>query len=160
MTPEEGPARASPARVIKAKVRPPVTEGWVERARPEAVLADALEARRVVVVSATAGSGKTTLVAAVTERLQRPSAWLTLDWTDTAPGRLVTYLEEALNLAVPRIRGGSARRRAQPHGNSSTSSGVGPARGTQALDREPRGGRERRGLEPATSGVTEPGSPG
>lgn len=92
-------------RVIRAKVRPPATEGWLERVRPETLLADALESRRVVVVSATAGSGKTTLVAAVTQRLERPVAWLTLDWTDTAPGRLVTYQEEALSVAVPRARG-------------------------------------------------------
>ena len=102
---DEAASQASPARVIRAKIRPPLTEGWVARARPEALLAGALESRRVVVVSATAGSGKTTLVEAVTHRLERPVAWLTLDWTDTAPGRLVTYLEEALSMAVPRVRG-------------------------------------------------------
>ena len=77
----------------------------MERPRPEGLLADALESRRVVVVSATAGAGKTTLVAAVAERLGRPVAWLTLDWTDTAPGRLVTYVEAALANVVPRAEG-------------------------------------------------------
>ena len=77
----------------------------MERARPEAVLADALQFRRVVLVSATAGAGKTTLVLAVTRRLDRPVAWLTLDWTDTAPGRLVTYVESALAAVVPRAAG-------------------------------------------------------
>ena len=99
---------ASPAltaRVIRAKVIPPLSGGWVKRARPEALLAEAVESRRVVVVSATAGSGKTTLVAAAMQRLSRPVAWLTLDWTDTAPGRLVTYLEAALGMVVPRVQG-------------------------------------------------------
>jgi len=91
--------------VIKAKITPPLSGGWVERARPEALLAEAVESRRVVVVSATAGSGKTTLVSAAIQRLGRPVAWLTLDWTDTAPGRLVTYLEAAVGIAVPRAEG-------------------------------------------------------
>jgi DNA-binding SARP family transcriptional activator len=43
------------------------------------------------------------LVAAVAQRLDRPVAWLTLDWTDVAPGRLVTYLEAALAVVVPRL---------------------------------------------------------
>ena len=111
-------------RVIRAKVRPPATEGWLERVRPETLLADALESRRVVVVSATAGSGKTTLVAAVTQRLERPVAWLTLDWTDTAPGRLVTYQEEALGVAVPRARGVA---RGCPHRADPASRGRRPA---------------------------------
>jgi DNA-binding SARP family transcriptional activator len=94
----------SAARVIRAKVRPPATE-WVERPRPESLLRAALESRRVVVVSAAAGAGKTTLVTAVARRLDRPVAWLTLDWTDRAPGRLVTYLEAALAAVAPRARG-------------------------------------------------------
>src|ERR1700752_5025333 len=102
---EEAVSLAPADWVIKAKINPPLSGGWVERARPEALLAGAVEARRVVVVSATAGSGKTTLIAAVTQRLGRPGAWLTLDRTDTAPGRLVTYIEAALELAVPRVRG-------------------------------------------------------
>ena len=54
--------------LIKAKVRPPVSDGWVERARPEALLTEALESRRVVVISATAGAGKTTLLDALAQR--------------------------------------------------------------------------------------------
>jgi DNA-binding SARP family transcriptional activator len=96
---------APAARVIKAKISPSLTGGWVTRARPEALLAEAVESRRVVVIAATAGSGKTTLVAATMQRIDRPVAWLTLDWTDAAPGRLVTYLEAALAVAVPRAEG-------------------------------------------------------
>jgi ATP/maltotriose-dependent transcriptional regulator MalT len=105
MTAAEQASLAPSGRVIRAKIRPPFAEGWIERPRPEALLAEAIESRRVVVVSATAGAGKTTLVAAVAPRLGRPTAWLTLDWTDTAPGRLVTYLEAALAVVTPRASG-------------------------------------------------------
>lgn len=104
MTPDVAASPAPAGRVIRPKVRPPVVE-WVRRARPEAVLAEALESRRVVVIAATAGAGKTTLAAAVAQRLERPVAWLTLDWTDAAPGRLVAYLEAALSVVVPRVAG-------------------------------------------------------
>ena len=96
---------AGACRVIRAKVKPAVSGGWVERARPEAVLTEAVESRRVVVLSAMAGSGKTTLVAAAARRLERPVAWLTVDCTDDAPGRLVTYLEAALAVVVPGVQG-------------------------------------------------------
>jgi DNA-binding SARP family transcriptional activator len=105
MAAAEQASLAPSGRVITAKIRPPFAEGWVERPRPEALLSKAVESRRVVVVSATAGAGKTTLVAAVAQRVGRPAAWLTLDWTDTAPGRLVTYLEAALAVVVPRASG-------------------------------------------------------
>jgi ATP/maltotriose-dependent transcriptional regulator MalT len=37
--------------------------------------------------------------------IERPVAWLTLDATDAAPGRLVTYLEAALTRCAPQVRG-------------------------------------------------------
>jgi len=64
MTINETTSTIPVTRVIRAKIRPPATGEWLERVRPETLLADALESRRVAVVSATAGSGKTTLVAA------------------------------------------------------------------------------------------------
>jgi ATP/maltotriose-dependent transcriptional regulator MalT len=51
-----------------------------------------------------AGAGKTTAVAAAVRTLTRPAAWLTLDWTDAAPGRLVRYLEAALAAQLPGVR--------------------------------------------------------
>jgi ATP/maltotriose-dependent transcriptional regulator MalT/DNA-binding SARP family transcriptional activator len=97
---------ASPpqAAVIRAKIRPPpVAERLVERPRVEHALAALIERHRVVVVSATAGAGKTTAVAAAVRLLTRPVAWLTLDWTDAAPGRLVRYLEAALAGPLPGV---------------------------------------------------------
>jgi DNA-binding SARP family transcriptional activator len=92
--------------VIRAKVGlPPLSEARVGRPRVERLLADLIERHRLVVVAATAGAGKTTAVAAATRALDRPLAWLTLDWTDSAPGRLVTYLEAALAGPAPGVAG-------------------------------------------------------
>jgi ATP/maltotriose-dependent transcriptional regulator MalT/DNA-binding SARP family transcriptional activator len=75
----------------------------VDRPRVEDTLVALIERRRTVVISATAGAGKTTAVAAAVRKLTRPVAWLTLDWTDAAPGRLVTYLEAALSAQLPAV---------------------------------------------------------
>jgi DNA-binding SARP family transcriptional activator len=92
--------------VIRAKVGPPpLNEASVGRPRVEQLLADLIEQHRATVVAATAGAGKTTAVLAAARALGRPLAWLTLDWTDAAPGRLVTYLEAALAAPVPRVAG-------------------------------------------------------
>ena len=59
----------------------------------------------VVWVAATAGAGKTTAVVEAGRYIDRPIAWLTLDATDAAPGRLVTYLEAALTRRAPQVDG-------------------------------------------------------
>jgi DNA-binding SARP family transcriptional activator len=92
--------------VIQGKLAvPALPERRVERPRVERRLATLIDDHRIVVVSATAGAGKTTAVAAALALLTRPVAWLALDWTDAAPGRLVTYLEAALAQPVPRVAG-------------------------------------------------------
>ena len=84
-------------RVIHAKLTPPNVQGHViERPRVEAQLAQLLASRRVVWVCATAGAGKTTAVVRAAARDPRELRWLTVDATDRAPGRLLTYLEAAL----------------------------------------------------------------
>lgn len=50
----------------------------------------------VITVCATAGGGKTTAVASALRGLERPVAWLSLDGTEQAPGRLLVYLEAAV----------------------------------------------------------------
>ena len=56
-------------------------------------------------VCATAGAGKTTAVSQALPLLERRVAWLTLDDTDAAAGRLVTYLEAALAAEVESAAG-------------------------------------------------------
>src|SRR4051812_8908884 len=90
------------ASFIRRKiVPPPASPDCVPRPRVDELIADLIRRRRVVLVTATAGSGKTTAVVTATRELGRPTAWLTVDDTDRAPGRLVTYLEAALERVVP-----------------------------------------------------------
>jgi ATP/maltotriose-dependent transcriptional regulator MalT len=92
------------AEVIRAKLRPPPAPGLrVRRPRLEAQLARLIERHPALVVAATAGAGKTTAVAAAAQTLDRELAWLTVDRTDAAPGRLVGYLEAALAARLPRL---------------------------------------------------------
>jgi LuxR family maltose regulon positive regulatory protein len=52
--------------------------------------------RRLTLVSATAGSGKTTLVSEWATTSNRPIAWLSLDEADSDPRRFLVYLVSAL----------------------------------------------------------------
>src|SRR4029077_20703556 len=93
-------------RVIRRKLMVPDTPvGAVPRERLDALLCQLTEAHRVVAVTATAGSGKSVAVAHASRTFDRPVAWLSVDASDAAPGRLVTYLEEALAQQLPSVRG-------------------------------------------------------
>src|SRR5262245_12669041 len=52
--------------------------------------------RKLTLVSAPAGSGKTTLVGEWVAGCKRPAAWLSLDERDGDPTRLLAYLVAAL----------------------------------------------------------------
>ena len=96
--------------VIRGKLGlPPLPERFVARPRVERSLAALIERHRVVLVLATAGAGKTTAVVEATRLLDRQLAWLTVDRTDVAPGRLVVYLEAALAEQLPELRGVATR---------------------------------------------------
>ena len=83
--------------VIQSKLAvPPLGERLAARPRVSGLVAELLERHPLVLVTATAGAGKTTAVVQAAALLDRPVAWLTLDDTDAAPGRLLTYLEAAL----------------------------------------------------------------
>lgn len=90
------PGRAR-ARVIRTKLAiPPLPERLVPRPRLVRLISALIGEHRLLLVSATAGAGKTTAVVEAVRSLERPAAWLTLDATDAAPGRLITYLDAAL----------------------------------------------------------------
>lgn len=94
------------ATVILRKLAPPAApERLVVRTQLDERLRACLRGHCVVIVAATAGAGKTTAVATATEGLDRPRAWLSVDRTDSAPGRLVSYLEAALVRAQPQVEG-------------------------------------------------------
>ncbi|MGW1726443.1 BTAD domain-containing putative transcriptional regulator [Streptomyces sp. NPDC002306] len=55
----------------------------------------------MVKVLATAGAGKTTAVVQALRDLDRPVAWVSLDGTEQAAGRLLVYIEAAVENMVP-----------------------------------------------------------
>ncbi len=59
--------------------------------------------RKLTLVSAPAGFGKTTLVSEWVEEIERPTAWLSLDEGDNDPTRFLTYLVTALQNILPTI---------------------------------------------------------
>ena len=100
-TEEEGTGGAV-AWLSKSKFQPPTTTSHLI-ARP--LLIDLLESaldRRLIVVTAPAGFGKSTLLAqwcAGRAQLGEISAWLTLDEADAEPNQFLTYLIQALDNA-------------------------------------------------------------
>ena len=102
--------------VIRTKIRPPAPpRRVVARPRLTERIVELHERFGVVWVRGTAGAGKTT---AVVEALGgTPLAWLTLDATESAPGRLLVHLEAALARAVPGLEpvASAALAEAVPH---------------------------------------------
>ncbi|WP_210716725.1 BTAD domain-containing putative transcriptional regulator [Amycolatopsis acididurans] len=94
------------SRIIRRKVTPPPISGsTVARPRLETRLAQLIQRNRIVCVYATAGAGKTTAVTQTSRRLGLPVCWLSLDDTEAATGRLLTYLEAALAIQAPGVEG-------------------------------------------------------
>jgi DNA-binding SARP family transcriptional activator len=98
-------ADAHAAGLIHSKVTMPALEEFVDRPRLHDRLAELIAAHRVVVVSATAGSGKTVAVASAAQRASAYVAWLSVARTDVAAGRLLSYLEAALARCCPAVAG-------------------------------------------------------
>src|SRR5436309_12550946 len=62
--------------------------------------------RKLTLISAPAGFGKTTLVSEWLAGCQRPAAWLSLDEGDNDPARFLTYLVAALRTIAPHVGAG------------------------------------------------------
>ncbi|HEX3306767.1 MAG TPA: hypothetical protein VHS32_11020, partial [Streptosporangiaceae bacterium] len=85
------------------------TKLFVPQPRPDLVprprlltrLDGGLEAGRCSLLSAPAGAGKTSLLAAWLAQLDRPVAWLTLDERDQDPHQVLRYLVAALQTIAP-----------------------------------------------------------
>lgn len=96
----------SDARIIRRKLAPPVVgDHLVRRDRLTGRIRALLGRANVLTVYAAAGSGKTTAVAAALRDLDRPVAWLSLDGTESAAGRLLLYLEAAVAPHAPEASG-------------------------------------------------------
>ncbi|HEU5374740.1 MAG TPA: LuxR C-terminal-related transcriptional regulator [Ktedonobacteraceae bacterium] len=86
------------------------TKLYMPRLRPNMVsrprLIERLNAglhRKLTLISAPAGFGKTTLVSAWIQGIERPAAWLSLDERENDSTRFLTYLIAALQTIVPRL---------------------------------------------------------
>lgn len=85
---------------------PPVRTGVVPRVRLIERLNEVLR-RKLALISAPAGFGKTTLVSEWVASLGKPVAWLSLDEVDSDPTRFMTYLIAALQTIAPDIGKGA-----------------------------------------------------
>jgi LuxR family transcriptional regulator, maltose regulon positive regulatory protein len=98
-----GVAAPGPDVLLATKLHVPRPQrGFVPRPR----LAEALDeglARRLILVCAPAGFGKTALLADWTRRSQRQVAWLSLEAADNDPARFWRYVVAALDRARPGI---------------------------------------------------------
>ncbi len=90
-----------PVLVTKLYVPPP---GPRSVPRPHLIgrLHEGLD-RKLALISAPAGFGKTTLVSEWVAASGRPTAWLSLDEADGDPPRFLTYLIAALRTVAPEI---------------------------------------------------------
>jgi DNA-binding SARP family transcriptional activator len=94
------------ASIVQRKLAiPPAPSQLLERPRVTELVIELLNRHRLLRVCATAGAGKTTAVVQAVQSGGRPAAWLSVDHTDSAPGRLVTYLEAAIATAYPDVLG-------------------------------------------------------
>src|SRR4028118_375918 len=78
--------------------------------------------RKLTLISAPAGFGKSTLVSGWVAGCDRPAAWLSLDEGDNDPTRFLAYLVAALQTIAPNIGEGvlSALQSPQPPSTEST----------------------------------------
>lgn len=84
---------------------PPPRARAVLRPRLMDRLNDGLHSK-LVLISAPAGFGKTTLVSAWIEKIERPAAWLSLDEKDNDLTRFLTYFVHALQTIAPTLGAG------------------------------------------------------
>ncbi|MEV0688157.1 BTAD domain-containing putative transcriptional regulator [Nocardia sp. NPDC050378] len=96
---------STPAYIGTKLVAPPIPAEAISRPRVESLIRALIDRHRLVLIVATAGAGKTTATAGAVGQLGDPVAWLSVDDTDVAPGRLVTYLDAAVGRVCPELAG-------------------------------------------------------
>lgn len=92
-----------PIQILSTKLTiPPQRSRLVRRTRLINILNQGLEVG-LVLISAPAGYGKTTLLSAWLNQVDTPAAWLTLDETDNDPPHFLAYLAAALARIDPAL---------------------------------------------------------
>lgn len=94
-----------PTPLLLTKLQPPhLRPDFVPRPEPTHQIDTAIQhGRRLIMVSAPAGYGKTTLVNAWCRQNAEHVAWFALDEQDNAPRRFLTYLIAALQQTAPAL---------------------------------------------------------
>src|SRR5215472_9935743 len=95
---------ATPLLATKLHIPPP-RPNLVRRARLIARLNEGLQ-RKLTLVSAPAGFGKTTLLSEWLAGCERPAAWLSLDQRDSDPACFLAYLVAALQTITASVGAG------------------------------------------------------
>jgi len=92
-----------PTPILATKLYiPPLRPNVVIRPRLLERLNEGLH-RNLILISAPAGFGKTTLVSEWVEGIERPAAWLSLDAGEHDPARFLTSLIAALQTIAPHV---------------------------------------------------------
>jgi LuxR family maltose regulon positive regulatory protein len=90
-----------PTTILASKLQPPsLQSSIINRARLIAQLDESLK-RKLTLISAPAGFGKTTLLLSWLQTVRMPVAWLSLDLPDHEPYRFLRYLIGALQTLNP-----------------------------------------------------------
>jgi LuxR family maltose regulon positive regulatory protein len=93
-------------QVLKTKLNiPTLRPELVRRTRLIEILGTDLQ-RRLTLISAPAGFGKTTLVCTWIRECEQPAAWLSLEDSDNDPVRFLSYLIAALQTIQPELEAG------------------------------------------------------
>lgn len=94
-----------PKTIIKTKINlPSLKRNLVLRSRMSRALTDGIEnGRKLILISAPAGFGKTTLVSSWIEGTNIPAAWISLDEGDDDLARFLTYLIAALQTLISEV---------------------------------------------------------
>ena len=82
--------------------RPQLPPDWVARPRLSSKLVEALR-HKLVVLSAPAGYGKTTLVIEALRDSKKPVGWVSLESSDNIPGNFWNYFIMALQSIIPGV---------------------------------------------------------
>ena len=82
--------------------RPAIDSRWIVRPRLLSALDGALS-KKLTLISAPAGYGKTTLAAQWLDHLPHPSAWLSLDEHDSDPDRFLRYVVASIRKIFPQF---------------------------------------------------------
>lgn len=102
---EDVPLPAEPSRYLLSTkfYIPPIRSNQIARPRLTDLLSEGLD-KTLILVSAPAGYGKTTLVSSWLKAIKASSAWLSLDEGDNDPIRFLQYLLTALLPIAPDIQ--------------------------------------------------------